>query len=307
MQYMKMLKTIGVFLGWLSGSLAGIAACFYAFGYLVTLANLHRLGLDVYLFRYDPSFYMSRGASFFLYVTIFTVIVSLILLPFAAAIMVTKFWVDGRLAHGDAKTLLNRLARIANRHAGKWRGLAFVILLVPLAWQLVPRFFDLTQLLLVTDLLYGPAAADPDVSDVQPAFSQQNLDRKFDTAVLGFLGAGGLLYLAWHMTAPFRLHYLMIAPFLLVFALYGSSLPLIYGVAKILSQFSQISIVRDEGEQGGAPESLFLLNKTDQEFLLWDPGRKTVLWLPVSGVVSARIGQQVPIADTSIASEEPET
>ena len=63
-------RTLGGTIAWLSGSVAGIGAIFYAFGYLITLANLNMLGLDPLAFRYDPTFYIQRGASFLLLVAI---------------------------------------------------------------------------------------------------------------------------------------------------------------------------------------------------------------------------------------------
>jgi hypothetical protein len=60
------LRTVGSAVAWLSGSLAGIGAIFYAFGYLITLANLDLLGVDLLIFRYDPTTYIHRGSDFLL-------------------------------------------------------------------------------------------------------------------------------------------------------------------------------------------------------------------------------------------------
>lgn len=48
---MNILKAVAKFIGWLSGSLAGIGAILTVFGYLITIANLRLLGLDVSLKR----------------------------------------------------------------------------------------------------------------------------------------------------------------------------------------------------------------------------------------------------------------
>src|SRR5262249_31612738 len=61
---MNLLKAITVSIGWLSGSLVGIGAILYAFGYLITRAQQHLLGLDG-LSIYDNEHFLQEGAKFF--------------------------------------------------------------------------------------------------------------------------------------------------------------------------------------------------------------------------------------------------
>jgi hypothetical protein len=62
---MGLLKRTTVFIGWLSGSVAGLGALLYAAGYLVTRAHLHLLGLDRLLVPGNERF-TEEGANFFL-------------------------------------------------------------------------------------------------------------------------------------------------------------------------------------------------------------------------------------------------
>jgi hypothetical protein len=62
---MGLLKRTTVFIGWLSGSVAGLGALLYAAGYLVTRAHLHLLGLDRLLVPGNERF-IEEGANFFL-------------------------------------------------------------------------------------------------------------------------------------------------------------------------------------------------------------------------------------------------
>ena len=294
---MNVLKSVGVFVGWLSGSLAGVTAFFYAFGYVITLANLRLLGLDVYLFRYDPSFYLSRGGSFFLYLASYAVIISLVLLPVAAVFLVAQSWIARRVRPDGPEPARGGLAAFAKHHGGKCRGVGFVAILILLGFLLWLNFTALTNLVSVTNLLYEPMGRNADVVKLFATGATNELDQEFLNAVYGLFGAGTLLYFAWRLTAPYRLRHLMLVPFLSVFILYGLLLPLVYGAVKVSGEFARIDITRVHEGGTGLPQDLFLLNKTDDEFLLWDPVDRTVVWLPVSDVTGARIGLQAPIMD----------
>jgi len=65
---MYVLKQIAKFIGWLSGSLAGIAAILTVCGYLITISNLNLLGLDLSILEYNPEFYLRKGGNFVFYI-----------------------------------------------------------------------------------------------------------------------------------------------------------------------------------------------------------------------------------------------
>jgi len=60
---MELSKGIALFVGWLSGALAGIGAILYACGYLLSTAQLHLLGLSG-LVNYGQERYVEEGGRF---------------------------------------------------------------------------------------------------------------------------------------------------------------------------------------------------------------------------------------------------
>ncbi len=56
---------IGAGLAWLSGAVVGLGAVFSAFGFLVVLSYAHMLGVEIRRLRYDYTYYLQCGASFF--------------------------------------------------------------------------------------------------------------------------------------------------------------------------------------------------------------------------------------------------
>lgn len=58
-----MLKQFGTFIGWLSGSLAGISAIFYGLGFIATMAEDRLLGIGFAFAIREPEFYLERGGS----------------------------------------------------------------------------------------------------------------------------------------------------------------------------------------------------------------------------------------------------
>lgn len=303
---MAILKSVGVFIGWLAGSLAGVMACFYAFGYVITQVNLNLLGLDLYLFTFDPPFYLIRGATFALYLALYVVVISVVLLPVAGLALFIKARIARRLAKpgGDG-----RVARLWRWFAARPRllyGLGFVGLLLLLigllrwdgwAWWNWGRSPALIDVLRVRNLLHGPVGADAALLDLFAKGETARLTGYFVQAVRGLLIGALLLYGAWRWSAAFRLRHLMRGPFVLVFVVYGVLAPLTYGVVRVPNEFSRIEIVGLENTRGAAPGHFFLLNKTDEAFLLWDALERSVLWVPVGAVRSARVGDRANVTE----------
>jgi Leu/Phe-tRNA-protein transferase len=81
----------------------------------------------------------------------------------------------------------------------------------------------------------------------------------------------------------------MVSPFVIVFMVFLILLPMVYGVLMRPARFAHVSIESENRMLADRPAGLFLLNKTDNEFVLWDPARRQVLWIPKEGVKGARV------------------
>lgn len=303
---MTILKNVGMFIGWLAGSLAGVMACLYAFGYVITQVNLNLLGLDLYLFTFDPPFYLIRGATFALYLALYVVVISVVLLPLAGLALFIRSRIARRLATPGEDGRMARLWRRVAAHPHLLHGFGFACLLLLLigllrwdgwAWWHWGQSPALVDVLRVRNLLHGPVGADSALLDLFANGDSARLSGYFVQAVRGLLIGALLLYGAWRWSAAFRLRYLMRAPFVLVFVVYGVLAPLTYGVVRVPNEFSRIEILGVENPRGAAPDTFFLLNKTDEAFLLWDALERSVLWVPVGAVRSARVGKRANVTE----------
>jgi hypothetical protein len=286
------LKAVGKFIGWLSGSLAAISGVLYGLGYLVTLSNLYSLGLNFYLFDFDPSFYLTRGANFVLYFTRWFFQTLLYLIVLISPILLLGFgvyrrraWISDRLpAKGRAA-----VDYVRNRPL-IWRGVLFAALFAVLVQDVWVRFEGFSTILDESHNLFDPLESGP-----QEPGSQKSEPRKPGEVILFYqlflIEAAVLLYLAWRVTAAWRFRALMAAPFALVLAMSVVTLPMIYGILVISNEFPAIRVITGEPGAETRSSELYLLSKTDNEFILWDSNNRKVLWLPLSSVRRAEIGR----------------
>ncbi len=283
------LRTLGATVAWLSGSIAGIGAIFYAFGYLATLANLHLLGLDLLALHYEPTFYIQRGAGFLL----------------LSGMDIGQFWFG--LFVAAALGLLGwrlvgrrgwRLAshqpiRSLNRHRAVWAVVAYLALLVLLALQLRAHFL-FPEDLAVSGVLYpaseGAAASSP-IREWILSGKDGLLQDRYAIFVNQQVVIGVLLLLAWALNRAWRWSAFLTAPFAVVFAISLAWLPLVYGKLALPNKFPQALIRYEHLAEPASqqPASLYLLNKTDSEFVLWDAQRRKIVWVPSRTVASAEI------------------
>lgn len=282
------LKAVGKFIGWLSGSLAAITGVLYGLGYLVTLSNLYSLGLNFYLFDFDPSLYLTRGANFVLYFTrwFFQTLLYLIVLispVLVLGLVVYRYrgWIKDRLpAKGRAAVDYVRQRPVI------WRGLLFAVLVAVLVQDVWVRFEDFSKILGQSNNLFDPRESGSRESGSVSASEQVILYYQ-----LFLIEAAVLLYLAWRVTAAWRFRALLAAPFALVLAMSVVTLPMIYGILVISNEFPAIRVITDDPSAAPRSSELYLLSKTDNEFILWDNNNRKVIWLPLSSVRRAEIGR----------------
>jgi hypothetical protein len=302
---MDLFKGIAIFIGWLTSSLAGIAAILYAFGYLIVRAQLNLLGLFG-LFDYGHEYYLQEGAKFFVVLVmefigpaLFVRLVYLgyILLASLIAVVPLAVWIFAKRA-----VLRSRLAGVRQkmtdaygRRPGLWRASAMAILFVLLIVHFAVNLTQFTAPLYISNLLYDEHGAvsiqNPDVRQIAGwlvSGDAAKLKSRFSHLLFAGLEAGLLLAAAWYVAAFWRVRFWLASPFIAHFLIYVIFLPMVYGVLVRPNKYPVITL-NTVAEQGGAARSYLLLNKNDQEFIMWDPARKRVLWIPRQTIQYAEI------------------
>jgi hypothetical protein len=303
---MGLLKGVTVFIGWLSGSLAGIGALLYACGYLVTFAHLNLLGIDHLLAASNERF-IQQGARF-LAVTgelltrkllgLLAVFLLLAIVPVTVYVVLSRFRPDalGRMKNtwGAAKARVTALHQHLPWSADVSLYLVLLVLLFSYLLSYLPEFIPPLTL---SDLLYTDVDAGASGRSLKEKLrcwlltaDSGHLRSHFSALLDAELLAIAFAALAWHVTRRRSQRLLMVMPFLAVFVLYTVYLPMLYGVLVHPTNYNGITFPGAERIEQPATSSFFLLQKTNDDFLVWDSARKTVLWIPKTDVKSAEIG-----------------
>lgn len=300
---MKMFQATVKFIGWLSGSLAGIGALLSFFGYLATAAHLKLLGLDITLFGFGAEYYLQRGGNFLFYVVdtfgqrIFLPLMVIGLIPLTVFLAVDLFPDDGRLRQW-LKSQKEKFLASCSRQATRLRTIATLILILLLFLQLGPSLDNLINPLKISDLLYRVNNADTATNDclVQVLVDQRReiLAKKFFFLIFEMFRAGLYLLIVWYITENIRYRLIINIPFVMIFALYLIFLPMNYGVMRIKSEFPVLTLT-DKKIEKSPQQSYFLLSKSDKAFVLWDAPNQKIIWLPTSKVGSVVIGRNQPL------------
>jgi hypothetical protein len=295
-------KAVAVFIGWLSGSLGGIAAILYACGYLLTIAQLNMLGLSG-LVAYGHEHYLEEGGRFLIAVTgqIGEIVLNLLLLagvvclPLLLLLGGCYVFRRASLAALGSRTK-NALTGLDRRFSGVWRAALYGLLLVALlAGAEDPQAFN--DPLESSGLLFAvsESARKSELVQIMINGDTAKLKAIFADSLLMVLKAFVLLFLAWEVSARWRLRLLYVSPFVIIFLLYTLLLPMLYGVLQRQIRLPVVKITLAEALLPGKPEKLFLLNKTEREFVLWEAATRRVLWVPAESVKLADIRQMEPL------------
>jgi hypothetical protein len=258
---------LGATIAWLSGAAAGIGAIFYAFGYLITLANLQMLGLDLAALRYDPTFYIGRGAGFVLLSAVYAAqgpLPPLILLALGYLIA----FLGGPLLHKHVWRLaMVQPFRSFTQHQEVWKTLAYPLLLLLLYLQL-PNHFWFPEEMSLSGVLYSARDGGPAGDSIWKSIvcgEGDLLQRRFRIFVDQQVWIGVLLLLAWGLNRARRWGALWTAPFVVVFAISTVWLPLEYGKLALLNKFPQALVQFEHPmETAGGPVIMYLV-KQDRE------------------------------------------
>lgn len=289
-----MTRTLGGAIVWLSGAAAGISAIFYVCGVLVTTANLNMLGLDPLESRYDATFYMHRGGEF--------------LLVSAKSIAEFYFWFFAlagsflfflTLIFLALRPWLRKLAlktplRGLFRHHDLWKFVAYALLLVVL-FKHVSTHLHMSKDMSVSDVLYALHGSDfvaktEPIEQIRNAIvcgRQGSLADTFALFSLQHVFIGISIYLSWLLARAWRGGILLVIPFIIMFVISSFFLPLVYGKFMLPNKFPGALVqLEHSAEIAGGNLRMYLLNKTDNEFVFWDPSGQRIVWLPTRTVAS---------------------
>jgi len=302
---MNILKATVRLIGWLSGSMAGIGALLSFFGYLVTAAHVRLLGLDMALFGFNAEFYLQRGGNFVFYVfdalsqRILLPLTVICLIPLTLVMAIDLFPETGRMRTWLKMTKESLLTMLGLQV--QWlRIVASLVLILLLFVQLSPSLDDLINPLKISDLLYW--ANEPDSGRRNKdcfylALIDQNsniLAGAFFYLLISMLRAGFYLLLISYTTESLKFRAFIIAPFLVIFALYLIFLPMNYGVMRIKNEYPEISFESVKAVNG-QQASYFLLNRSDKALVLWDARNQKILLVPQAELGRAYIGRYRPL------------
>jgi len=308
---MFFLKEIAKLIGWLSGSVAGIAAILYACGYLASQTFLHLLGIGG-LVSYDYEIYLQRGANFLVDALGLTLSV---LLPLAAALIFLGILgyllcLGLKRLFGGARLSISFQLGLVNFHKVHpllgWSTIYGLLLL--LFFLLLFKNMELFEAPLnISGLLYdadrmafmtrGPS--DLEGTIVRWIIHEQSdaLKGHFTTLIILELSAGVLLLLAWRVTGHLPFRNLLISPFVIIFALYISLLPMVYGPLMVNMEFAPVSIQMTAGPPSGdAGNNYYLVASGENGLTLWAPTQQQLIWLPKRELRSvAFLHKDIPI------------
>lgn len=291
---MNVFKEITSILGWLSGSLAGIAAVLYGCGYLIKRAHLNLLGISA-LFSFTEEQYMQEGARFVAEMADLLARIALPLLMLAIMLVAVGLLLWHSRLQGPLDRVRKWLTRFFECRRFSCLCVAYGTLLV-LLLMLVDRDIALFgPPLAMSDLLFATtttAAGEAGrIKEWLVTGDRYSLENLYFNLTLSVLKAGLLLLLAWKVAETWRLRMLLTAPFVLAFLLSALLLPMSYGVLKRPARFPRIRVISDSTMLASARGELYLLDKTGDEFVLWESAGHRVLWVPRDQVKSAEIGQ----------------
>ena len=294
---MSLLKGIAAFSGWLTGALAGVGAILYALGYLVTRAHLNFLGVSG-LFDQNSFFFVQEGAMFLADVA---VIIARTLLPLVVVLgtIAALLFLAG---YGTMRIVASRSPVQAQR-VNRWKGaivswrehlllcqLVYAALLIGFFFHTDIYLNEFNRPLQISNVLYGEsspgsaaASNDPAIADLRKSLLAGDEERThayFFTLLFGEVLAGLLLMAAWHLTEGWRWQPMWVSLFVISFIICTASLPMTYGVLWVSSKYPIVTFSSADDTLTHGLGTLYLLSKTDTEFVVWDAGGKNLLWIP---------------------------
>ena len=266
--------------GWLASSLGVFAALLYACGYLISVAQLHLLGLGR-LMSYGHDYYVQQGGSFLadLGSTLAIGAEPFIVIFMGIGILAFAVSLAWRKSGWSENPVAARSKELFSRASGLWRSVAYVGTLL-----LLFRYGDPVEfghpLTLSNVLFVDPATKmDAELADVLKlllAGDRNGLGAIFEARLLTWVVVALLLLASHYLTAGWRWRRAAMAPFVLLFALYSLLLPMLYGVLKLKVEFPVVMVWPNEEAKANGGEQGFLLNLDESGMVLYDSGKRKV-------------------------------
>ena len=302
---MGLFKGIAIFIAWLTSSMAGIAAIFYAFGYLVARAQLNLLGLFG-LFEYPGELYLQEGAKFFVtiavlimgnilpWMTLLFYAVVLLSLLAAPPLILLRLW-KRSLAVEHLERAHAAGISLWQKHPQLWRMLLLAGLFVVLMFHVLPYLLRFADVLSISNVLFGPSSVTLGPGHAEKVYDwlmhgeSQELQQYFMTLLGGEFLALFLLIAAWQVSQSLPARFWFVSPFIVIFSLYTVFTPMVYGVLVRPARYAVVTLDWKESHGPSTASKLFLLKKSSQELILWDSHEKEVLCLSRDLVDGVRV------------------
>jgi hypothetical protein len=305
---MPLLKGIAGTIGWLASSLAGIGAILYGSGYLAATAHAHLLGVgSVLVLSHDR--YLQAGGEFFVAIAaellqvMLVLVIALAVVAAGPAIIVLagfaalRHWLPEGLARAR-----ERLSEFVERRSVWLRAGGCISLFGALLWIAVDPS-DFIELFKVADLLLiDPQALSGKAAILLMSGDAGHLDAVFSRCLYVELAVTALTLAVWRLAAGWRLQLLVASPFVITSILYLVLLPMLFGILKHQIAFPKITI-SPPGEFATAPAGgdLFLLNKSENDFVLYDATARKLIWLPKDAVKALVVTGVAPLLHRSVS------
>uniref|UniRef100_A0A832A686 Uncharacterized protein n=1 Tax=Desulfacinum infernum TaxID=35837 RepID=A0A832A686_9BACT len=303
---MELFRGVAAFIGWLTGSVAGIAAIFYACGYLVARAHLNMLGLFG-LFEFPKERYLQEGGKFFTVLASMLIVDMLPLLVLMLYLLTAIFFlfiVFVAACHVlPLQTFADRCRKLISIFKAFPKGkpwLWSLLLLVCLAYVLVffvmDYYNDFAAVLGISNVLYHSSESLselPNIARIERWLLEGDSPRLhayFLHLLEGEFLALVVLTAAWYTTVPFhKVRLWVISPFLLIVTLYTLFTPMAYGVLVRPTKYAVVSFRWKEKVLDKESAVFYLLNKTDREVVVWDEASQKVSCLSSEAFESMQV------------------
>jgi len=291
-----MLKQIGGFVAWFSGSVAGISALLYALGFVATKAADQVLGVGIDFTSRDAVAYVARGGSVVMRTALISVWSALGVLAVAA--LIRWFWARSGL---EGRASVARLRPSAEAVAPPAAALAMIaVSIIGLARYVVPAL-GVEGLLFASLAPAEVCAREPGLQRAiltQNAEALQDFFSVFALCIGAVIGLGLLARQA--LMAPDRRSWAVLAGLALFLGLLGA--PIGYGALVLEAAAPPVAI---RPETAGEPGRMRLISRADNGILIWLEDRRKLRWIKAEKVDMLTVGRSQPIVTISCPETEP--
>lgn len=269
--------------GWLASSLGVIAALLYACGYLISVAQLHMLGLGR-LMSYGHDYYVQQGGSFLadLGSTLAIAAEPFSLIFIGLAVLCLGISVLWHKVGPTKAPWAVRIGQLRNSTARLSPRVAYAVLICLLLFRYGDPMEFGRPLTLSNALFEGPGStAAPELVTMHRLLLTGNRDglaAMFEARLLVYIMVCVLLLASHYVTLSWAWRKLALTPFVLLFALYSLLLPMLYGVLKLQVEFPIVMVWPGDEAKSKQGERSFLLNLGGGEAVFYLAGERKVTW-----------------------------